>query len=309
MLPFKEDAGPGLNIYVFLALGVAAISTGAIFIRLAHAPPLVIAAYRVGIATLVILPFGIWKKGDELRRLKLADLKLAFLAGFFLALHFATWVSSLAFTSVANSVILVNTNPIWVGILAPFVTGERLKPATVSGILISVIGAAFIGAGDAAGGGDALWGDFLAVMGGLCAAGYLLVGKQLRRKLSLIAYISVCYGSAAVILWPTVLLLGYPVTGFDAQTYQALVGMALVAQLVGHTTYNWALKYVSTPLVAVSLLGEPVGSSLMAYVLFQESLGWAELAGGAMVLLAIYLTAAGERKPRRSGLTNARQDG
>ena len=136
------------NPYFALVSGVLAVSTGAIFARLADAPPLVIAAYRVGLASAVLIPLAWWKAGDEIKRLSRSDTILALLAGLFLALHFATWISSLFYTSVANSVVLVNTNPLWVGILTPIITGEKIKTGTKASIFISVLGGIIIGAGD-----------------------------------------------------------------------------------------------------------------------------------------------------------------
>jgi drug/metabolite transporter (DMT)-like permease len=292
-------AAPTINPYFALLLGVAAVSTGAIFARLAsEAPPLVIAAYRVGLASLIIVPFALLNVRDELFSLSKRDLGLALLSGLFLALHFGTWISSLKYTSVANSVVLVNTNPLWVGLLTPLITKERLKPGVVIGIFLSVCGGVIIGAGDFMHGGTALWGDALAIMGSLCAAGYLLMGRSLRRRLSLLAYICVCYASAAIFLWTLVFSLGLPITGFTSKTYSWLFAMALISQVVGHSSYNWALKWFSASLIAVSLLGEPVLGTLFAYILFHEGLTVMKLIGGALILLAIYITTVSEARKR-----------
>lgn len=282
----------------FLALiaGVLAVSTGAIFARLADAPALVIAAYRVGIAALILLPLAWWRARAELQRLTAADYGLAILAGLFLALHFATWISSLSYTSVATSVILVNTNPLWVGLLTPLLSTDRLHRFTIFGIVLSVVGGVIIGVGDStADGTQALWGDFLALMGGVCAALYLLLGRNLRRKLSLLAYVTVCYGSAALILWTMVLAAQLPITGFSTQTYTMFVAMALIPQLIGHSSYNWALRWFSPSVIAVSLLGEPIGSAILAYFIFAEGVTWLTVLGGSLILAAIFLAARGEQ--------------
>ena len=292
--PLLKVVTPPFNPSIALVVGVLAVSTGAIFARLADAPALVIAAYRVGLATLVLLPVAWFTARQELLNLSLTEFKLAMLSGLFLALHFATWISSLDYTSVANSVVLVNTNPLWVGIFTPLITKESIKRATRVGIVVSVIGGAIIGAGDFATGGKALWGDFLALCGSICAA-YILLGHRLRKNLSLTAYITVCYGSAAVILWGLVLALGLPVTGFSHQTLAAFWAMALLTQLVGHTSYNWALKWFSSGMIAVCLLGEPIGSTLLAWMIFNEGLTVYKFVGGAFILSAIYLTARGEK--------------
>ncbi len=273
-----------------------AVSTGAIFARLADAPALVIAAYRLGLATLVLAPIAWWKAHDELLNLSARELKLGLISGLFLAMHFATWISSLNYTSVANSVILVNTNPLWVGLLTPLIAKERIQKLAVLSIIISVIGGLIIGLGDFATGTQALWGDGLALIGSICAAIYLLLGRNLRRKLSLLPYIFVCYGSAAVILWVIVLILNLPITGFSMDTVAAFWAMALISQLIGHTSYNWALKWFSASLIAVSLLGEPIGSTILAYFLFEEGLTWSKVIGGIIILSAIYIAASVENK-------------
>lgn len=284
------------NPYVCLTIGVLAVSTGAIFARLAEAPALVIAAYRVGIASLVIAPVALAKARNELVNLSRHDFKLSVIAGSFLALHFATWISSLDYTSVANSVVLVNTNPLWVGLLSPLITKERIRFATVASITISVIGGIIIGMGDFRTDVKALWGDMLALSGGIFAALYLLLGRNLRRKLSLLSYIMVCYGSAAIVLWIIVVSLKMQIFGFETATWGWLWAMALVTQIIGHSSYNWALRWFSTHFIAVSLLGEPIGAVLLAYLLFDEGLTWPKIIGGGLVLSAICIAASGEGK-------------
>ena len=285
-----------VNPLVILVLGIIGVSTGSIFARLADAPALVTAAYRVGLASLILIPLAIWKAGDELRNLSSREIRLAILSGFFLALHFASWISSLDYTAIANSVVLVNTIPLWVGLLTPMIAKDRLTRATVISIIGSVIGGVIIGFGDFATGGQALLGDLLAVIGAICAAIYLLLGRNLRRKLSLLSYIAICYGSAALFLWLAVIALQLPVSGYDTQTVAAFWAMALVSQIIGHSSYNWALKWFSTGFIAVALLGEPIGSTIMAYLIFNEGLTWSKALGGLFILSAIYIAAAGESK-------------
>jgi len=283
-----------LNPYVVLVGGIIGVSTGAVFARLADAPALVTAAYRVGLAALILIPLAGWRARDELRRLAAREVRLAVLSGLFLALHFAAWISSLDYTAIANSVVLVNTIPLWVGLLTPLITADRIRKPTIISIGLSVVGGAIIGFGDFATGGQALWGDVLALAGAFSAAIYLLLGRNLRRKLSLLCYVAVCYGSAAVFLWLAVFLLKLPVIGYSTQTVAAFWAMALISQILGHSSYNWALKWFSTGFIAVALLGEPIGSTILAYIIFDEGLTVLKLAGGLFILSAIYLAAAGE---------------
>jgi drug/metabolite transporter (DMT)-like permease len=296
-----RQGAPAFNPYLALVSGVMAVSTGAIFARMADAPALVTAAYRVGIASLILVPVAWVSARHEIQRLCPGEIVRAGCAGLFLALHFATWISSLNYTSVTNSVVLVNTNPLWVGVLAPLIAKETLHRRAKLSILVSVAGGVVIGASDFATGGHALLGDGLALAGSLCAALYLLLGKTLRQKLGLTAYVSLCYGTAAIILWAIVAAARLPIIGFSPRTWEAFLAMAIVAQLIGHTSYNWALKWFSTSTIAVSLLGEPIGATILAYVLFGEGLTLQKLAGGALILTGIYLAASGEA-PREKGI-------
>lgn len=290
-----EPGKPFVNPVAALAVGIAAISTGAIFARAADAPSLVIAAYRVGLATLILAPFAAWKCPGEIAGLSRADWKSVLGAGFFLAVHFATWIASLGYTSVASSVILVETIPLWVGVLTPFVTGERPGKATLAGIGLSFAGGILIGAGDFATGGRALLGDLLALAGGFSGALYIMLGRNVRPRLSLLAYITTCYGTAGALLWTLVIASGTPFTGFSAPTWWAFLGMAIVPQILGHSSYNWALRWFSSTTVAVCLLGEPIGSTILAWIFFGETLTPWKAAGGALILAGIVLAARSEK--------------
>jgi len=290
-----EPGKPFINPAIALTLGIAAISTGAIFARAADAPSLVIAAYRVGLATLILAPFAAWKSSKEIAGLTRSDWKAVLGAGFFLAVHFATWIASLDYTSVASSVVLVNTIPLWVGTLTPFLTGERPGRGTLAGIALSFVGGVFISAGDFAVGGRALFGDALALVGGLSAAIYIMLGRNVRPRLSLLAYITTCYGTAGAILWTLVLVSKTPFTGFSVPTWWAFLGMAIIPQILGHSSYNWALRWFSSSTVAVCLLGEPIGSTLLAWIFFGETLTAWKAAGGALILAGIVLAAVNEK--------------
>ena len=289
------EPSPDWKPFAVVAGSVLAGSTGAIFAKVADAPALVIAAYRVGLAFLVLSPFAWSKSGRQLRSLSRRDVVLAMVSGLFLAGHFATWISSLEYTSVANSVVLVDTLPLWVGLITLLATGERLGRAMVASILLSVLGSFVICADDFQLSPKNLLGDLLAVIGAICGAFYLLIGQALRQRLSLLAYVTLCYGSSALVLGLLVLAMGIPVVGYSWTTMAAVAGMALVSQIMGHTAFNWALRWVSTSFVAVCLLGEPILATIWAYFLFDESLGIAQATGAALVLLGIYVAARAER--------------
>lgn len=287
--------------FVVLGIGLAAISFGAIFARVAQAEgvsSLAVATWRLGFAALVITPVALLQARHELARLRARQLGMALAAGFFLALHFATWISSLEYTSVASSTALVTTNPLWIG-LASFVlfrdTPSRMMTA---GILLSLAGSLFIFWSDgrsAAPGADPLLGNLLALAGSWCFSAYLLIGRRLRAGLGLPAYIWLAYGAAALFLFAASGLGGAALFGHSGTAWLVLLAMALGPQLLGHTAYNWSLRYVSATFVAVVTLGEPVGSALLAFLILGEGFAPLQFVGFALLLVGIYLAARGEK--------------
>lgn len=277
-------------------MGVLGISTGAIFARYAEAPPLVIAFYRVAVASAVMIPLFLAGHRDELKKLSRGDFIKLFLSGLFLGLHFATWITSLFYTSVASSVVIVETIPIWVAILSPFVSHEKLSRLAWTGVAVSFLGVTVISAGDFGLGGKELFGDLLALVGAWCGCLYILFGRVLRQKINLTAYTALCYGTAATILLIIVMVAGLPLTGFTLPTWGTFLGMGIVSQIMGHSSYNWSLGYLSAGMVSMALLGEPILCTFFAYVLFGEALTIAKLLGGALILVGIVLAARAEKQ-------------
>jgi drug/metabolite transporter (DMT)-like permease len=300
--PPRPIVPPGLAI----VFGILAVSTASIFIRYAQeeAPSLVIAAWRLTIATLVLLPIALTRRRAELRSLSRRELGLALLSGFFLALHFATWITSLEYTTVASSAVLVATIPLWVALVSPFVLKEPVGRMVLIGMVLAMVGGVIVGVSDtcawAAGRltcpsigefvqGEAFLGDLLALAGAMAGAAYLLIGRRLRARVSLISYIFVVYGMAAFCLVLIMFAAGYSPFGYSPITYVWLILLALVPQLMGHSTFNWALGYLSAAFVSITLLGEPIGSTVLAYFLLQETPSMLKLAGGALILVGIYV--------------------
>ena len=290
---------------LMMAISVLAASTGAIFIRYAQeeASSLVVAAYRLGIGTLVQMPFALLRYRSVLRRLTRREWLLAIASGIFLALHFASWITSLEHTSVASSVVLVSVSPLFVALLSTFLLREPLTRLAWVGLAISLTGSAIVAFSDRFGallnagqpnaaavyGGTVLWGNLLALAGGVFVAGYLVIGRRLRSTLPLAPYAFIVFGTAAVTLLAAALASGEAVTGFQPVTYLWFVALGLIPQTVGHAGFNWALRYLPASFVSISLLGEPIGSSLLALLLLKEVPALPEVFGGAMILCGIYL--------------------
>ena len=288
-----------------LFTAIVAVSTASIFIRFAQAdaPSLVIAALRLTFATFLLAPLALTRHRDELRSLTRKEILLGIVAGLFLAAHFATWISSLEYTTVASSVVFVATGPLWVALLSPLLLNERLTRAAIGGLLIAIIGGIMIGITDACswdGGlrcpalsqllqGREVWGNFLALIGAWTVSGYLIIGRKLRTRMSLIPYIFLVYGISAIALIITMFAAGQSPFGYPAQTYGWIFLLAAFPQLIGHSTYNWALRYLPAAFVAVTTLGEPIGSAILAFFLLQETPTLIVITGGVLILIGIYL--------------------
>jgi len=287
-------SNPTIKPYLGLATGIVAVSFASIFIRLAEAPSLVIAACRLTIASLILAPAVLIRAKEELRTLTRGDLQLALLSGLFLGLHFATWISSLEYTSVASSVVFVSTSPIFVGLASHSLLKQRVSPQMFLGIAVSMLGGMIIGYGDLGLGARELFGDLLAIAGAVMVSGYFLVGRRLRRQLSLLSYIFLVYATAAGFLVALCLLTGHPFSGYSRQTYLMFFLLAVVPQIIGHSSFNWALAYLPATFVGVSTLGEPVGSTILAYFILSEIPTLAKIGGGVLILAGIYVSSRAE---------------
>jgi drug/metabolite transporter (DMT)-like permease len=289
-----------------LILAILSVSTASIFIRYAQmdgAPSLVIAALRLTFATLLLAPLALTRHWDEIKRLDLRGILLAVSSGIFLAIHFAAWISSLEYTSVASSVVFVSTGPLWVALLSPILLKEHLSRTAMLGLGLALLGGTVIGLSDAcvwdAGltcpalqdvlQGRAMWGNLLALVGAFTVTGYLIIGRKLRVKMSLVAYIFIVYGMAAISLLVFMLFAGQSPFGYSPKIYGWIFLLAAVPQLIGHSTYNWLLKYLSATLVAVVTLAEPIGSAVLAFFFLNETPAFAVVSGGVLILLGIYL--------------------
>jgi len=278
-----------------LAVAIVAISTGAILVTLSDAPSATAAFYRVLFTTLPLLPVALWRYREDFRRIGRRDLLFATLSGVALALHFAAWFESLEWTSVAASVTLVQSQPLFVAVGAWLLLRERLTGRMVLGIVVAVAGIVTMSLGDLLGGGlvgeDPFFGNGLALFGAVMAAGYVLAGRSLRQRITLIPYVVVVYSVCTAVLLAVALLQGGSLTGYPAHEWAIFVGLAVGPGLLGHTVINWALEHLESSVVSVSLLGEPVGATLLALVVLAEVPTPGTVVGGAIVLAGISVTA------------------
>jgi drug/metabolite transporter (DMT)-like permease len=276
-----------VSLLLLIPIGILAVSTASIFIKLCDAPALIIATYRMVFASLILLPYVLFKRTGRTWGRK--EIGWLILSGFFLSLHFAFWIASLKYTSVASSVVLVSTHPIFVGIGSRLFLRERMGFHLILGIILSVLGSALISYGDMSLSEKAFMGDGLALLGAIAASGYFIVGRKMRKSQDLFSYILPVYSTAAFTLIVFSLASQESFFGYSPSTYFYLILLALIPQLIGHTTFNWALKYLPASMVAITILGEPVGSTILAYFVLGEGLTSWKVLGGMLIFAGILI--------------------
>jgi drug/metabolite transporter (DMT)-like permease len=302
------------RVLAVLSVAIVAVSLAAIFIRFADAPGVVVAWWRMAIAAIVLAPWTL--RALRATPLTPATARPASLAGVLLGVHFATWISSLSFTTVAASVTLVATVPLWVALFSWFFLRRPPTLSVLFGVLVAIAGGSVIAFGDLHGATvtatapNPLLGNALALVGAVAAAGYLLLGRSAQRRgLSLGAYVGIAYAVAAVVLLPWPLLLGHTYLGYPSSTFLWIALLALVPQLVGHTGINYAMRHLDPTRVATATLLEPVGAGLLAAWLFLEVPGTLTLVGAGLVLLGVVMTLRGPAASQVEPLLDAEGPG
>lgn len=273
---------------IALIVAVTAVSFSSILIRLSEAPSLVIASYRLGLASLLMITAACIKNElSQLQKMTKKEGAALILSGFFLYIHFATWITSLFYTTVATSVIIVDSSPLFVAVLSYVFLKETLTLKAIAGIVLSVFGAILIGLSNPV--EENVIGIFLAFLGAVGLAVYLVIGRDLRKKLDTFSYVSGAYSVSFVFLLITAVAFHQPLSGYSTKQYFIFFLLALVPSCLGHTLYNYCLKYLKAAVVSVAILGEPVGASLLAILFFREMPTLLIVAGGILVIGGIYM--------------------
>jgi drug/metabolite transporter (DMT)-like permease len=273
---------------VLLGVAVAAVSTSAPLIRAAHAPALAIAFWRTALA--VPVTGAIALRGDRggLVPADRATRHRMVLAGGLLAGHFATWIPSLSFTSVASAVALVSTIPVWTAVIARW-QGRHVPRAVWWGIGVALVGVLSLTGVDLAVTPRAMLGDLLALLGGILAAGYLTVGGEVRQQVSTAVYTTVCYAVAAIVLLAICGVGRQPLVGYEPATWLAIVAITIGPQLLGHTLFNRVLRTISATVVSVAVLFEIIGSALLAWVFFDEVPPVSAVPAGILIVAGVVM--------------------
>jgi drug/metabolite transporter (DMT)-like permease len=288
-----------INPYFALIVGVMAVSASAIFVKFSSAPSGVIAFYRLLFSVLFMLPIFLMKYVKELLLISKRDWLFATLAGVFLAFHFILWFESLNYTSVASSTVLVTLQPLFAFIGTYLFFKERFSLKAMVCALLAIIGSVIISFGDFRISGTALFGDILALLACALVTAYLMFGQSVRKRLSLITYTFVVYSISSIVLFLYVLIAGESLYPYPKSEWVNFILLALIPTLLGHSLFNWAVKWISTSIISMAILFEPVGATILAYYLLSEKVLLTQLLGGSIVIVSISLFLLNERRVKQ----------
>lgn len=275
------------NPYILILIGVISVSTSAIFVKLSSAPSGVIAFYRFFFTVLLMAPLFLIKYVKELKYMTKKDILLSTIAGAFLAFHFILWFESLNYTSVASSTVLVTMQPLFSFIGTYIFFKEPLSIKSIISAIITIGGCIIISWGDFYLDEAAILGDILALIACGLITAYLLIGQSIRKRISMITYTFVVYFMSSLTLFIYVVIKGEALYPYPAEDWLYFLLLAIVATLLGHSLFNLAIKWVSTNVISMAILFEPVGATILAFFILGESLVWTQILGGIVVILGL----------------------
>ncbi|WP_433595345.1 DMT family transporter [Lysinibacillus xylanilyticus] len=287
---------PKIHPYIPIFIGVISVSLSAIFVKLANAEAGVIAFYRMLFSVLIMAPLFFWKYTKEIKELRIRDWLFSSVAGIFLAFHFILWFESLNHTSVASSTVLVTLQPLFAFVGTYFFFKENITLKTIFAGVIAIVGSILISWGDFKLSGTAFYGDMLALVACALVTAYFLFGQDVRKRLSLVTYTMVVYAVSTITLFIYVLIKGESFGPYPTMDWIWFILLAIVPNLLGHTLFNWSIKYVSTNVVSIAILFEPVGAAILALLIFKEYLIATQIIGGFIVIVGILLFVVDEKK-------------
>jgi drug/metabolite transporter (DMT)-like permease len=298
MIPDEGEETGTARVMAAMGFAVLALAFSSIFIsklERTEVPPLVIAFYRMALATVLLMPAALAFKRREIAALASKDLVLLLLGGFFLAVHFGAWITSLKYIPISTSVVLVNSHPLFVVIASYFFLGEKPGRRSLAGTAVGIAGMIVI-THDALGDiGLALKGNGLALVGALAVVGYFIVGRKARTRISLLGYVTPLYAVCSLLLLLGVMAAGEPLYPYTVTQWAYFAALAVVPTILGHTVFNWAIKHVRPSAISLAFLGEPVAASGLAFIFFAQRPPVATLIGGALVLAGVYLSMSSQQ--------------
>ncbi|GAB0171255.1 DMT family transporter [Lysinibacillus sp. CTST325] len=287
---------PKIHPYIPIFIGVISVSLSAIFVKLANAEAGVIAFYRMFFSVLIMAPLFFWKYTNEIKELRIRDWLFSSVAGIFLAFHFILWFESLSYTSVASSTVLVTLQPMFAFVGTYFFFKENITLKTIFAGVIAIVGSVLISWGDFKLSGTAFYGDMLALVACALVTAYFLFGQDVRKRLSLVTYTMIVYAVSTMTLFIYVLIKGESFGPYSTMDWIWFILLAIVPNLFGHTLFNWSIKYVSTNVVSIAILFEPIGAAILALLIFKEYLIATQIIGGFIVIVGILLFVVDEKR-------------
>jgi len=274
-------------LFIILTIGVISVGVSSILIRLTNAEPIVIAIYRLTLSAIMVAPLYLCYP----KKISLKEALVFLLLSALLSLHFTLWIYSLKFTTVTSSTVLVTTNPIFVPIFSYLFYKRRIKKELILGIAIAITGSIFIALSSRSSGTSHMLGNILALLGAIGVSLYLTFGKEVRNKYDIIPYIFFTYSFSAIILILIGIMTRQKFFGYDTHIYLMFFLVAFIPQILGHTAYNYSLKFLDPSFIAVTILGEPVIATIGAYFILKETPSTLEIIGACLILLGIYISA------------------
>ena len=284
---------------LLVLLGVVGVSLSAPLIRISTAPSMVLVFYRVLIASVLLIPYALIRNREEFRQMGRKTALLCLMSGLFLGLHFASYFQALRYTSIASAVALVDTEVFFVAFMIFFFFREIIPLRAWAGILLTFTGSMLIALSDAGGGEHVLLGDLIALAGAACLAVYTILGKVCRKEISTTAYTTLVYSSAALTVLVILLYTRTPVLGYEPVNWLSALGMAVFCTLLGHSVFNWALKYESAAFLSTVKLLEPVFAAILGVLLFREIPSKQVMLGGFIVILGVYVYSRFSETPEK----------
>lgn len=278
-----------INPKIIVIIGVIFVSFSSILVKASSAPALIISTYRLAFTVILITPSALIRCKKEFRETKWTTLLLSAVSGILLALHFATWITSIKYTSIASSTVLVNTHPIFIVVLTWLFFREKQSKRALFSIGLTILGGAIISSGDNTLGSNVLYGDMLAVLGAAFVSGYMLIGRIIRQKLSVTAYTLIVYLSCTLTLLTLNLITSTPLYPYPLKEFIIFLALAVCCTILGHSIFNWSLEYVKPTFLSMSMLGEPVFATVWAVFIFAEFPTLWNVIGSIMILWGIYI--------------------
>lgn len=276
------------NVKLIVLIAILFMSFSAIITKYSQAPAFIIAGYRLGFTTILLFPYVIAKKKNELISLSKKVLGICIVSGIFLAFHFVTWIYSIKYTTVTSSTALVNIHPIFVVIGTIFIFKEKISKKVILSILLTLVGSVIISSGDSSLGSNIILGDILALLGGLFMAGYMMIGSTVRKKVSVTLYTFIVYFSSTIVLIFLSILTKTPLYPYPPRELLLFLMLAVFCTILGHSIINWALKYIRATFISTAFLGVPVLSSIWSIFIFNEIPTQWQIIGGLVILYGIY---------------------